>query len=120
MTKFISERFRKFAIPLALAAEIGYAMFIYGYKHKAQINENFPMENYVPLSTVAFTAPQTNEISMPSLEKMEYQDGVHAWPFVIMHEEMHIDGEYNESAINARCRARLGYSKDPFPGYPYV
>ena len=91
----------------------------YLYVHKATVHDDFPMRNYAEDSTVAFTRPDASDIAMPSLDRMQYQDGVNAWPFVLMHEEMHIDGYHDESGINARCRAKLGYWKDPFPGYAY-
>lgn len=142
MTRFLSRTFRKFALPLAFVAslspmrdysnndhsshrmETAYFVHVYGYEEKARINENFQMENYEHATTVAFSRPDQNEIAMPPLEKMEYRDGVHAWPFVLFHEETHIDigpyGIHNESAINARARAKFGYSRDPFPSYPHV
>ena len=117
--RFISRTFRKIALPLAFAA--AYTMSIYGYEHKARINENFEMDRYQGNHVVMFTNAK-DEITMPPLERIPYENGIHGAPFALEHEEIHIDieaygGIHDERGINSYVRAKHGYPRDPFPSY---
>jgi len=91
----------------------------YGYVHDAEIHTL--QRHYFDEGVVAFTDAVSN-ISRPEFEFIPYQNGIHSWPAVKMHEETHIriqkkGGIQDEKAINNYVTYILGYTVFPFPSY---
>ncbi len=96
------------------------------YSYGPKVTVDILPAHYFDGGVVAFTRLD-GHVAMPEMHRVPYEKGVHSWPFVLAHEEMHnrieeSGGVQDERGINDHVayqlgRRGIGHDRFPFPSY---